>query len=111
MQIVFESSGKTLVVKMEGELDHHTSAEIRERIDREIEKGAKKNLIFDFGKLTFMDSSGIGVIIGRYKQIQNIGGKVAIANVNPHAERIINISGLHKIFPIYNSTKDALQNI
>ena len=108
MQIKFKKMNRQLVVKLEGELDHHTSIEIREKIDREINKSPIKDLIFDFEKLSFMDSSGIGVIIGRYKLIQKRNGKTGLVNANPQVMRIIHISGLHKIIPVFGSVNDAL---
>ncbi|MDK2801039.1 MAG: hypothetical protein PWP27_1132 [Clostridiales bacterium] len=111
MQISFQITNRTLIAKIEGELDHHTSIEIREKIDREINRNQIKNLIFDFENLNFMDSSGIGVIIGRYKYIQKLNGKVSIANLNLHVQRIITVSGLHKIVPIFDNVQDALKEM
>jgi|LSQX01.1.fsa_nt_gb stage II sporulation protein AA (anti-sigma F factor antagonist) len=106
-----EKRGKNVIVIMEGELDHHTSAEAREKIDRYINMGIVQNLIFDFKNLKFMDSSGIGVIIGRYKLMQKNDGKVAVVDANPHINRIITISGLHKIVSVYKNLDDALQTM
>lgn len=106
-----EKRGENVIVIMEGELDHHTSVQAREKIDRYINMGIVKNLIFDFKGLKFMDSSGIGVIIGRYKLMQKTDGKVAVVNANPHIKRIIMISGLHKIISLYKNLDDALQTM
>jgi len=111
LRISFKKSNRTLIVRIEGELDHHTAVETREQIDKEINKNNINKLIFDFENLQFMDSSGIGVIIGRYKQIKGLDGKVAITNPNPQVERIINISGLHKIIPIFKSVQSAMDNM
>ncbi|MGE4284130.1 MAG: anti-sigma F factor antagonist [Clostridia bacterium] len=111
MQISFQMTNRTLIAKIQGELDHHTSVEVREKIDKEINMKQIKNLIFDFEGLSFMDSSGIGVVIGRYKQIQKISGKIGIVGLNPQTDRIINISGLHKIIPVYNNLNDAIKEM
>ena len=111
MQIRFKINKRTLIAKIEGEIDHHASIEIRESIDKEINKNKIKNLIFDFQGLNFMDSSGIGVIIGRYKLIQKLGGKVMIVHLKPQVERIVQISGLHKIIPVFKDLNDALKEI
>ncbi|WHH60448.1 anti-sigma F factor antagonist [Petroclostridium sp. X23] len=111
MQISFEIINRTLIAKIEGELDHHTSVDVRERIDREMNMKQIKNLIFDFERLSFMDSSGIGVIIGRYKHIQKLNGKICITDLNPQIDRIMTISGLRKIIPIYNNLSDALEDM
>lgn len=111
MQINFEIKNKILIVMIEGELDHHTSMEIRDRIDKEMNRNKTKNLILDFTNLTFMDSSGIGVILGRYKNIQKRNGKLIIVNPNPQVIRIITISGLHKIVPVFSDMEDALKEM
>ncbi len=97
MQIKMENIGTTLVVKVSGEIDHHTSAELREEMDREISLRNIVNLVLDFDGVPFMDSSGIGVIIGRYKQIQARGGKTMIIRVQPQVDKILELSGLKKI--------------
>lgn len=95
MQINFV--GKDLIVKIDGDIDHHVSSQIKEKVEREFEFSNAENIIFDFSNVNFMDSSGIGMIIGRYKMLQKTGGKIYIANVKPQLESIIEISGLRKI--------------
>lgn len=97
MDIKLESIGTTLVVKVSGEIDHHTAPELKDEIDREINLRNIVNLVLDFDGVTFMDSSGIGVLIGRYKQIQSRGGKTMIIRVKPQVDKILEISGLKKI--------------
>jgi stage II sporulation protein AA (anti-sigma F factor antagonist) len=96
---------------MKGELDHHLAKDAKEKIEKQISKNHVKNIIFDLGGLSFMDSSGIGIIIGRYKYFEKIGGKTIISNLNPRIERIITISGLRKIITIYKTTKEALKHV
>ncbi len=97
MEINMESIGTTLIVKLKGEIDHHTAFELKEKMDREIELRNIVNLVLDFDGVTFMDSSGIGVIIGRYKQIQARGGRTMIIRVKPQVDKILEVSGLKKI--------------
>ncbi len=97
MDIRIEHIGTTLVVKPEGELDHHSAKDVREMIDREIEFRKIKNLVLDFNKVSFMDSSGIGVIAGRYKIINSLGGKTMVIRANEQVDKILEISGLKKI--------------
>ena len=80
-----------------GEIDHHTARDIRLTVDSEIEKHHPSRLILDFRRVKFMDSSGIGLIMGRYRMMQLVGGKVALVNVPPHLERIIALSGVRTI--------------
>jgi stage II sporulation protein AA (anti-sigma F factor antagonist) len=111
MNLEIKKNERTLIVKFDGELDHHEATEIREKIDKEISMNIIKNLIMDFENLSFMDSSGIGVIIGRYKLIQTLEGETCLINLNPRISRIVEISGLKKIIPIYNSLDEALKNM
>jgi len=103
MLLDFEIKDKSLIVGINTEVDHHSSVILREKIDKEIEKTSVKNLIFDFKNVGFMDSSGVGLIIGRYKNIEKVGGKVAIVNLMPQIKRIFEISGLFKIVSEFNS--------
>ncbi|MBE7023817.1 MAG: anti-sigma F factor antagonist [Clostridia bacterium] len=97
MNIKLENIGTTLVAKLGGELDHHTAPKLRDTLDREIALNNTRNIVLDFDGVTFMDSSGIGVIIGRYKQIAALGGKVMIIRVKPQVDKILELSGLKKI--------------
>lgn len=80
-----------------GEIDHHTARDIRLSVDSEIEKHHPSKLILDFRRVKFMDSSGIGLIMGRYRLMQLIGGGVVLDNVPPHLERIIALSGVRSL--------------
>lgn len=111
MNVAFENVNKNLVIKIKCDIDHHTCEEIRQRIDNEIMSRNPKNIIFDMENVGFMDSSGIGVIIGRYKLVAGNGGKAAMINVKPQVKRVYDICGLHKIISIYPDKKQALQNI
>lgn len=97
MKIRMESIGNTLVVKPEGEIDQSCASDLRTDIDRELRRSHAINLILDFGGVTFMDSSGIGVIIGRYKQMKALGGKTMIIRPQPQVDKILELSGLKKI--------------
>lgn len=105
----FELAGKCLVIRLDQELDHHIALNIREKADKMIERGNVKNIIFDFEKSGFMDSSGIGVIMGRYKKVIFTGGKVSVTNVNAVIDRIFRLSGLYKIIEKYETIQDALK--
>lgn len=109
MQVKFNNRGTTLIVSITGELDHHSAEYIRSKIDSEIIKSTTKNIIFDFAKVNFMDSSGIGVIMGRFKNVQQLNGKAAIINLSPQVKRIFEMSGLLKIIPEYDSIDKAVQ--
>lgn len=101
-------SGNVLIVKVDGDLDHNTANSIRKKIDSELKKNPINLLIMDLSTLNFMDSSGIGLILGRYKLINSLGGKLCLVKPNESIGRIINMSGLHKILSIYSSVEEAL---
>ena len=70
-----------------------------------------KNIVFDFKNIRFMDSSGIGVIIGRYKKISSEGGKVSVVNVNDKIKKIFNLSGMNKIINIYDTYEEVASSL
>ena len=108
MQLTYIASGRTLVVSLEGEIDHHSAQKYRKKIDDEFIKTKAINIIFDFSKLNFMDSSGIGLIMGRYKLIKPLGGRVMLVGVSPQLDRLISISGIYKIVGWAKSVNEAL---
>lgn len=99
---------RNLIVQLKCELDHHNAQYIREKIDKLIERHNIKNIIFDFSEMDFMDSSGIGVIMGRYKILSHSGGLVAVVNIKPSIDRIFSLSGLYKIIKKYDNVDLAL---
>lgn len=106
----YELINQCLVIKLNKELDHHSSLAIREKTDKMIDRGTVKNIIFDFEGANFMDSSGIGVIMGRYKRVIFTGGKVAVTNVSDAIDRILKLSGLYKIIEKYSTNSDAMNS-
>ena len=97
----FEKSGTVLTVHLPAELDHPASDEIRRDSDRIIGHNYIKNMIFDFSETVFMDSSGIGVIMGRYRHIFLLGGEVWAIHRSERMRQILNMSGVTKIIQIY----------
>ena len=97
MQIKGRPQGSELTVALRGELDHHCAEMVRQQLDTLIMDPRVKILTLDLKALTFMDSSGIGVIIGRYKRMQARGGRVQVCNVKPQIDRIMQLAGLYRI--------------
>lgn len=89
----------TLHIMLNGELDEYTSTYIREVLDNELESREYNDVIFDLSNLEFMDSTGIGVLIGRYKKLKNSNKKVYISNPSASIEKIFNMSGIYEIMP------------
>lgn len=89
--------GNTLTVRLTGELDQDSATRIRQELDDLISDVKIKHLVLDMQGLTFMDSSGIGVVIGRYRTLAQRGGGVAVRGESPHVQRIMQLSGLYSI--------------
>ena len=102
----FEKSGTVLTVHLPAELDHPASDEIRRESDRIIGHDYIKNMIFDFSETVFMDSSGIGVLIGRSRNLSFSGGQVVATNLSPRVEQIFRISGLQRLITVVPSDQE-----
>ena len=111
MYLKFDKRDDKLIVSLMGELDHHSAEEVRVKIDDRIDRDNIKKVIMNFKEVTFMDSSGIGVVIGRLKKINNRDGKVCITNINKRVDKVFTLSGLYKIITVYNNVNEALANI
>lgn len=99
--------GGYLTVRLTGELDHFCAQSVRRDLDRLISDPGVRTLILDFSTLQFMDSSGIGVILGRYRQMRDRGGAVAVMNMNRHIARIFHMSGMDRIIRQIDTTQEA----
>ncbi|MBQ5825548.1 MAG: anti-sigma factor antagonist [Clostridia bacterium] len=93
----FITSGKSMTVYLSGEIDHHTAANIRKLIDTETDKLLPHVLVLDFSAVTFMDSSGVGLVMGRYRNVSAHGGRLEVVNLPPWCYKIMRMSGLEKI--------------
>ena len=100
MNVKYIKEEKKLILKIEEEIDHYSCEKIKKRADYEIEIHIPKKLVFDLGNVIFMDSSGIGMLIGRYKLVNMLGGKASIVNVKPQIKKILEMSGVLKLIPI-----------
>ena len=98
-----------LIVRVSEELDQHNADLIRKEVDETIKKQRIVEIIFDFQKTTFMDSSGIGMVMGRFKLVNSIGGSVAVVNLFERVKKIFTFSGLTKIVNQYENVEEALQ--
>lgn len=101
MEIELSGAQRLLTVRLDGELDHHTVNKVREMTENELRRTGAVNIAFDFTNVSFMDSSGIGVIMGRYKTVKSLGGRIVIFGMSREIERIIKMSGLERIAEIY----------
>ena len=92
MQTTYYKKDKHLVFEIEEEIDECSVQNLKRRMDNEIQRYMPKEVIFDFSNVSFMDSAGIGLIIGRYKLIDMIGGELRVANVNLQIQKIFEMS-------------------
>lgn len=99
MESKFYDKDKLLILKITDEIDDHNVQNIRRKADYEIERYMPKKIIFDFDCVTFMDSAGIGLIIGRYKFANMIGAKLELSNLTHSVRRIFDMSGILKLIP------------
>ena len=106
MDSKFYEEDKRLVFKITDEIDDCSVQKIRRRADYEIERYMPRKVIFDFDSVTFMDSAGIGLIIGRYKFTNMLGGKLEVANLTESVKKIFEMSGILKLIPIAQLAKN-----
>ena len=99
MESTYKKEDKQLIFKINEDIDECYAQKIRRKLDNEIERYIPKEVIFDFGDVSFMDSAGIGLLIGRYKLANMLGGKVQIANINKPVRKIFEMSGIFRIIP------------
>ena len=97
METLLEYKGDTMIVRLSGELDQQVA-----------HRGIHK-IVFDFSNVGFMDSSGIGVIMGRYRLMQSVGGKVCAFGVSPRVDKLVEMSGIKRIVSIYADEETALR--
>lgn len=95
-----EFMGCYLKIKLRGEIDHHSATSVRSSIDNEIYSKKPRGLILDMSAVNFMDSSGLGLIMGRYSVMNELGGEVIISDPNPAIERIMTLAGMERVIKI-----------
>ncbi|MBE5938138.1 MAG: STAS domain-containing protein [Lachnospiraceae bacterium] len=100
---------RNLVIHVEDEIDHLAAEFIRREFENVYTKHNIKNVIFDMSDVKFMDSSGIGMIIGRYMKVRYIGGKVAVTGVSDSIDRILKMSGVYRVVSKFDTVDDALR--
>jgi len=84
----------TVTATLTGEIDHHGAGRLREVIDDSVRRTCPRLLVLDFGGVEFMDSSGIGIVLGRYRLMQDMGGRLALKNLPPHIRKVMQVAGI-----------------
>ncbi|MDP4083801.1 MAG: anti-sigma F factor antagonist [Bacillota bacterium] len=111
LTIKLEIKQNVLCIRLSGELDHHTADELREKVSAAIERNNIQHIILNLDQLSFMDSSGLGVILGRYKQIKQVHGEMVVCAISPAIQRLFDMSGLFKIISLEPTENSALQRL
>ncbi|PSL43300.1 SpoIIAA-like anti-anti-sigma regulatory factor [Salsuginibacillus halophilus] len=109
--VTMEQVKDVLLVRISGELDHHTASRLREDMDAKLQESGIVHVVLNASELSFMDSSGIGVVLGRYKQIAARGGQVYVCEIPPQVERIFEMAGLFKVLKKEEKEARALQEL
>lgn len=104
------SDKNSITALLSGEIDHHNAPSIREKIDEYVQNKHPSLLVLDFGGVTFMDSSGIGLVMGRYKLIEGTDCEFHIVNLSPHAYKVMQLAGLERIAVLKKAKKEANKN-
>ena len=107
----FEVKGRCLVVHLKQEVDHHYAEQLVKNVNYLMDKYMVKNVLFDFEKVGFMDSSGIGMVVGRCKKTKNLGGQVVVCNMSERVNRILRISGVYRLVEKKKGITEALQEL
>lgn len=111
LTIELEIKQNVLCIRLSGELDHHTADELREQVSSTIERNGIHHIILNLEQLNFMDSSGLGVILGRYKQIKQVNGEMIVCAISPAIHRLFDMSGLFKIIRLEPTESFALHRL
>lgn len=99
------TDNETMTVYLAGEIDHHNARKMREDIDNSARLYHPKTLVLDFGGVEFMDSSGIGIVLGRYRLMQELGGEVCLQNMPSHIRKVMRVAGIDNLKVIDKTDK------
>lgn len=108
LHAIFDIKEDVLIVRLAGELDHHEAEKLRETWKDMLYKNSVKHVILNMELVTFMDSSGLGVVLGRYKEITQLGGEMVVCSLSPSVKRLFEMSGLFKIIRFEENEQYAL---
>lgn len=104
----YEARGQILVIHLPKELDHHNCRNLKYETDLLLSENYINKILFDFSKTEFMDSSGIGILLNRYKQMERSGGSIALYGAGFQIRRVLSIGGISSLVPHYETKEAAL---
>ncbi|MUK87216.1 anti-sigma F factor antagonist [Ornithinibacillus sp. L9] len=111
LSYTFDVREDVLIVRLAGEIDHHESESLREKWKETMYTNSVKHVILNLEAVSFMDSSGLGVVLGRYKEVLQLGGEMVVCEVPPSIKRLFEMSGLFKIVRLEESEEFALETL
>lgn len=107
----FDVKENVLIVRLSGELDHHEAEVLRTKWKDMIYRNGVKHIILNLESVSFMDSSGLGVVLGRYKEVLQLGGEMVVCSISPPVKRLFEMSGMFKIVRLEENEKFALETL
>ena len=97
MSVEIRTNGETVTAYLSGELDHHSAKEMREAIDNAVELNMPSKLVLNFKNVSFMDSSGIGLVMGRYRILSRTGAELNITGTSPQIYKVMKLAGIERL--------------
>ncbi|GEL76101.1 anti-sigma F factor antagonist [Tenuibacillus multivorans] len=107
----FEKREEVLLVRLIGELDHHEAERLKEEWKQQLSDQSIKHVVVNLEELAFMDSSGLGVFLGRYKEVKQLDGEMVICSYNQSVKRLFELSGLFKLVRTASDEEAALARL
>lgn len=111
MKVNKKFAGSILIVEVTGELDHHSAAVLKTEIEEELAKGVIRHIVLNLEGLSFMDSSGLGVLLGRYKELAKWQGRMLAYGLQPVVDKLFRLTGLNKLVPVHSSLDACLREL
>lgn len=111
MAVEIKTNGEVITARLSGEIDHHNAVGLRKAIDNSIELNMPSLVILDFERVSFMDSSGIGLIMGRYKNLSKRGATLNICGASPYLYKMMRLSGIERIVKVDVPQKKEDNNV
>jgi len=111
LELELEYRQGALFVRPHGEVDLSVADRFRETLEENLAKNSVSHLVFNLNRVSFIDSSGLGVILGRYKKLAQQGGRVSLVGAQPQVRRILALSGLLTVMPEYSSEEEAIARV
>ncbi len=108
MEAIINKSKKCLIVRLKGELDDHVAARLRQTLKDMLRKNPELSLLLNLKDLNFIDSSGVGVILGRYREMAQEEREIMLCGLNSQVKRVLDLAGVLRIIPYFHTEKEAL---